>query len=37
MVFKRIVTFKNYCWYEKVLWGIWGDIEKCMNFAGVLF
>ena len=37
MVFKRIVTFKNYCQYKKVLWGFWGCVEKCINFAGGLF
>ena len=37
MVFMCIVTFKNYCQYERVLWGILGDIEKCINSPGTLF
>ena len=37
MVFMCIVTFKNYCLYERLLWGILGNIEKCINFAGMLF
>ena len=37
MVFKRIVTFKNHVWYEKMLCGVLDNIEKCINFAGVFF
>ena len=37
MVFKHIVTFENYCYYEKVLWGFSGDIEKCIKFTGMFF